>query len=529
MWLLIVVVLTLTMPRFIYVGDPITIRATTINLLRGGSLSVSEQFALRHGERGQHFFENSRDGAWYSKYGVFNAVAYLPPLLAEWGIRGELTHYEQLANSQRALRGLLLNTWNLFIALVLAAYLFRLAALHGAGRGGAAVFVLLTFFATFLWHYLRAQTVEIFQVALFTASYYHLARFNDAVRGNSNKAALHATVATAMLGALCLSKTVYVLLPPVATAFICWQTYRATPLSTPDGAPDPLANGPVASARWRRAIRDHRAVWVGALLALAGACMLLGITNWWRFGSPWTSGYQQFAVERTLFRLAPEGFIGYMVDAQKSIFLYFPTLLLALLGITRMPRDKRLLYASACAGFLLMYVVNSCFVNWRGDWCYGPRYLLFALPVLSLPAAALLSSRWPVPLSRGVVVAGMFVFSLLTVNAPMSIHASGFFAAFRARQCFAEPGSERIVDEHVRAYFRRPHWRVNRDLQHFARGVAEFPPIEMAGDRLDEAQRDSLRQSLRQIPLGNFYWPAQLARRLESPEHTARRDEPVQR
>ena len=59
-WLLIAIAafLLLTMPRFIYIGDPVTIRMTTIRLLTSGEISVPAEIAGGFGERGQFFFEN---------------------------------------------------------------------------------------------------------------------------------------------------------------------------------------------------------------------------------------------------------------------------------------------------------------------------------------------------------------------------------------------------------------------------------------------------------------------------------------
>ncbi|MCO6456392.1 MAG: phospholipid carrier-dependent glycosyltransferase, partial [Pirellulaceae bacterium] len=239
LWLVTGGLLLLTMPRFLYVGDPLTIRATTIHLLREADLSAPSEVATRFGERGQHFYQHPGNQRWYSKYGVLNALAYVPPLLVESFVSGELRHYHQLDDTQLATRGLWLNLWNVLLSLILATYLYYLAGLHGGSPRAAWWFVLLALFGTFLWHYLRAQTVEIFQVLLFTAAYYHFVRFSDQWRRDAGRPALQAAAAVGLLGLLSLAKTVYVVLLPLGLLLVAayaWTVPRADRHAPPAGA-----------------------------------------------------------------------------------------------------------------------------------------------------------------------------------------------------------------------------------------------------------------------------------------------------
>jgi len=496
-------VLFVTMPRLLYSGDPIAIRLTTVNLINAGRIDVAPSLAQQFGERGQYFFENTDRGRWYSKYGLLNTYFYAPPLLAERLIAGELRQITELDDAGRQWRCLLLNLWNIVTALVLAIYLFQAATQLGARPWPAALFVLLTIFGTFLWYYLRAQTVEILQVTLFTAAAYHLWRFSvlPTAARTGRTGAVQATLAIGLLGLLSLAKLIYVVLLPMALLAILVLATQ------PENARSPWPD-------LRKLVRPPRISWpvLSAVTACAAICMAsILISNWQRFGSPWSTGYTQFARESTLFRPGFEGVWGYVSDSQKSIFIYFPVMLLALIGMLRLPRGHRAAYGWIWAAFIVLYVVNASFVNWRGDWSYGPRYLLFALPMLSLPLVLLLAGNGLPRFGRALVAVGVLMLSLMSVNAMFSIHGVGWFAAFQAQQCFED---EEPRNEDLAKYFQQPHWRINSDLWEYRMGKSEFPPLRLVEDTLTSDQLEQRAQQLQQLPLQNYYWPGQLGPRV---------------
>jgi hypothetical protein len=148
--------------------------------------------------------------------------------------------------------------------------------------------------------------------------------------------------------------------------------------------------------------------WV-TLGALPGLVMLLAY-NYARTGSMTDIGYplqhqsQREFVEKPLF-----GLIGLFLSPGKSVFLYNPPLIVALLALPHVlrtrGRDWLWLALFTCVPVVLFY---SKFVFWSGDWCWGPRYLLFLIPLMLLPAAFLLDDllsarRWRVLVLAGVV------------------------------------------------------------------------------------------------------------------------------
>ena len=124
-----------------------------------------------------------------------------------------------------------------------------------------------------------------------------------------------------------------------------------------------------------------------------------GWYGWVRWGSVLATGYG--GVTRGFWRENPvAGLWGLLLSPGKSLFLFSPPLILALFGLRRFlarRRDVSWAIALTVGPILLIY---SRYLFWSGDWCWGPRYLAFALPVLLLPAAELFGEPMPSTQSR---------------------------------------------------------------------------------------------------------------------------------
>ena len=159
---------------------------------------------------------------------------------------------------------------------------------------------------------------------------------------------------------------------------------------------------PLFSARWRTYLRD------GLLFAAPGiAAGLLGdrLYHFWRFGE-WTSNYMAMSGElaRQLALPVPEGFpfsnafwvgmTGPFVSLHKSMFLFDPLLLIALVAAVsnwrRLRSPIRLLAIATVAGVLMMAAGYARYYNWSGISGWGDRFLttwvwvgcLLAVPML---------------------------------------------------------------------------------------------------------------------------------------------------
>jgi hypothetical protein len=145
-----------------------------------------------------------------------------------------------------------------------------------------------------------------------------------------------------------------------------------------------------------------------AVGSLPGLLMVL-VYNYIRFGNVTNTGYSKVGgvmVENILISTW-----GFLFSPGKSIFLYTPPLLLAALGLPRFWRGHRQTVLVMLATIVPVVLFYGRFPSWPGDWAWGPRYVIFAIPVLLLPAIAFLSClRWPGrSLVAGVLVLGLCV------------------------------------------------------------------------------------------------------------------------
>jgi hypothetical protein len=102
---------------------------------------------------------------------------------------------------------------------------------------------------------------------------------------------------------------------------------------------------------------------------------------------------------------------GLLFSAGRSIFLYAPPLLAAAAAWPRFLKRFPLMgwVSLVSAGAIL--VLYSKWVAWEGGWCWGPRFLLPAVPFLLLPAAIVFEEGGFAAriLLSGLVLAGLFV------------------------------------------------------------------------------------------------------------------------
>jgi hypothetical protein len=507
------VILFLTMPRWLYPGDPISMQVSSINLITQARLDVTPSQAAEFGERGQYFHQHPGNGHWHSKYGLFNMLYFTPPLWLEYTITGELKPVSELDQGALQLRTLILNLWNIAISLIFVFYLYYSATLCGAEPASASKMVLLVIFGSFVWYYLRAQTVELLQMTLFSIAVYHLLAFSllGPLQQRNGPGTVHALAAMTALGSLALAKLIYIVLLPLGLVFFAAYLFRrslagSTPLACRGKTVLPLADPKYQPHEQENSIASRWSGW--KTLTVAAVCVILSgslilLSNWWRFGSPWSTGYTQFARESMLFRFRWEGWWGYLLDGRKSLFLYCPVLLFGLLGLFWLPRAIRPVFCWAWIAFGILYGLNASFVNWRGDWCYGPRYLIVALPTLSLPLAVLLSrtARYRPLQTWGMVVVA--ACSLLSINSLTAIHGVSFFAAFEAEQAFE---LENLHNASISDYFRQPHWRINSDQLAYRLGRKPFPPFEAIPESKTPEQRERVISRLKNIPLQNYFW-----------------------
>lgn len=473
-------ILIVTAPKTLYPGDPVAIRLSAEELVRNGRIDVPAEIAARFGERGQYFYENPLTGLWYPKYGITNILLYAIPLSLERLTTERLPSELKLTRSDFDIRLWWLNLLNIVMSSALAIYLFMLGSRESSRYALVIIYVLSLMFSTFMWNYLRAHTVEIFQVLMFTAAWYHAVSAKKMASLNGPWFTCHCVCAMLAIGWLVLGKLVYSPLLVIISGDIAIKLCNNT---TPN--------------------RPTRLL-ILAILEIAIASLVL-FTNWFRFGSPWSTGYDQWVVEREfLHGDIWRALVGYLVDKRMSVFIYFPPLVMGIIGLFTSSYERRYEWLVAWTSFGILLVINASFINWRGEWCYGPRYLLFALPVLSLPGInvlhrVMLFQRVVARRILCIITAIVVIYSLqlqIRVNMLdflMPARVAGFFKSYE--------------DDVLVSYFwNQPYWTINTHLLCFAIGRGTFPPLEHVRGRIAPHEYALLHSEVQRSVSINLIW-----------------------
>ena len=138
-------------------------------------------------------------------------------------------------------------------------------------------------------------------------------------------------------------------------------------------------------------------------LPVVGALASFGLYNFARFGNPFASGYGDEATRFTASFL--EGFAGLLVSPGRGAVWYAPPILLGVLGAPALWRHHRALALAALGVPCSLLLFYAKYYQWHGGGAWGPRLLVPALPLLVLPAAALLGRTRRAPAVRACVAA----------------------------------------------------------------------------------------------------------------------------
>jgi hypothetical protein len=224
------------------------------------------------------------------------------------------------------------------------------------GWTAAALGALALALGTTVWVYARSPYSEILQAACFIGLFGQLLE-------TTHRPGYRSGVALGVwAGLLINAKLVYVVSLPGALVFLVWHLRRD----------------------WRTVGR----VVGGAAAGMIPLIALILVYNHLRWGSALETGYgprESAPTERLLL-----GLWGQLFSPGKSIFLYSPPLLLSLAGLRathrRCPEVLWLVLATVVPVLLLTAKLQF----WAGDYAWGTRYMVFAVPVLLLPAAVLI-------------------------------------------------------------------------------------------------------------------------------------------
>lgn len=495
---LVGLILLITMPRFLYVGDPVAMRMSAAALLERGALDIPTEIARSFGERGQYFCEHPTSGKWYSKYGVLNTLFFVPPLWVESWLADRLAPFEQLSPRGQLLRALLLNLYYIALALVLTSYLYWTACEFNPRPVAAALYVFVALFGTIVWNYLRAHTVEILHLLLFSALFYHLLRAHRAAQPKPTaedkiQFRRHGAIAIGLAAMMVLARLIFAPLLPMAAIWLAVSNYRA------GDRRERFRAGLLL--QWQR----HGRFFLGAIAAAVSvSTALVLLQNWWCFGSIASTGYHQWTRFDTLFTWdLRTGLYGFFLHPQKSLAIYFPLLLFALPASLFFFRQRLWEFSflwTAALGFLLVF---AAYRDWHGGWCYGPRYLVFLLPTVGLMGLDAVDRLHKSQRGRWLTALAAAALLVVSLRTHLLVHNMEFMMPYRLAGILRDP----TVVEGSDPYFdRQPFWVILRDYVEYRAGRGPFPPLSRFRLGTAARRRAEVETALRSLPVGNMLW-----------------------
>ena len=283
------------------------------------------------------------NGTGYASHPFLTSVIHVPATALRWA----------LARNNPELDRLLKPFASHFAGIVVASLgcliFFRLLVYLGISALGASLATAVLAFGTFLPIYGRSPWSETSQATFFMGFYSALLRTRESPRC---KTALFFGLWT---GLLVNSKYLFVAVLPGAILFLAYEAWRT------------------------RRIREFARASLWALPTGLPLLALILWYNWARTGTSTGTGYPTATNlvvtvfrENLLFGLWSQFF-----SLGKNIFFYNPPLVLAVFALPYVARNhSKILWALiVTAGPVL--ILYGKFVYWSGDWCWGPRYLLF--------------------------------------------------------------------------------------------------------------------------------------------------------
>jgi hypothetical protein len=224
-----------------------------------------------------------------------------------------------------------------------------------------------------------------------------------------------------------------------------------------------------------------------------------------KFGSPFKLGYER---ETNLFGASlAESIPAYLFAPRYSIFVHFPLLAVALVGVRESWRHNRGELLLAWSWFATMFLIYSSYFYWTAEASYGPRYLLFALPALSLPAVTLIDRLFDAKNGPARVAISLALAALISGStyAQILVNRLEFHTFFRLRQQFQLANRH---DPKLGEYLRDTNTAVfNRDFIRFRdRGVVPSPMRQLESKISAEHYRD-LEWSVRaHLESNHYFW-----------------------
>jgi hypothetical protein len=125
-------------------------------------------------------------------------------------------------------------------------------------------------------------------------------------------------------------------------------------------------------------------------------------------------------------------FLGLLIAPNKGLLIYSPVLILAVFGFMIIRKDTSRRYLTIIKffgfAFLVQILLYSFFSDWIGGYCFGPRFLTDAVPVLGLYCGFFLAGVTKDPRSpNGKKIIGVFITFLVLTSIVIQIIGVFYF------------------------------------------------------------------------------------------------------
>jgi hypothetical protein len=159
---------------------------------------------------------------------------------------------------------------------------------------------------------------------------------------------------------------------------------------------------------YRKQRGDLKRVLLWSAIAGAPFLVLALVYNYARWGSITATGYEPY-LEMYFGGSVFDGAWGMLASPNKSAFLYSPPLILAVLAMPRAFRAVPRLGKAMLVMVVPVFLVYCTYRSWSGDYAWGPRFFVWAVPVVLIPIAWLFDGKWWRRAIVGVAAVGIVV------------------------------------------------------------------------------------------------------------------------
>ena len=461
----------LIMPNQILGSDAAAIRLVSTHLVQWGEFGIpyTQKPLLPPSTlkvKGQFFIGNDQHERLYSRWGELNTLLFAIP---EWFLNPSgYEPTEELIPLEGAL--------NISFAILITIYLVLIAQGFKAPVWATSLFIVSSFYGTYVSTYLRATGYEIFQLFFFLAYFFHFMKYL------SQKSSRHLVISQVLLIALIHIKLFFILMYIPSFLLVFLEKYRG-------------------SARAR-----------GYYILLAGlfvAFMSHHLIAFYKFGNftvtgdaplpeGWDSGWS--------LAHFPNRLMDYTIGAKASFALNFPPIILALGLWPAFARNHKREAIFILTIFSLTTIILLCFSS-HGEWCTGPRYHLFLFPAMAFPILTALTeikARAGKAVLIGVLVGLTGFFGFLQWHmASRPFFTRHWLIGFALNSAPDRPDIRKWLDEtndlSITYGFNRfmagdPHFQIVDDV------LGNRPPEEQARARL------VIRREFDRVFFCNFYF-----------------------